>query len=193
MVDHIPGVTWIITNLLMAKAVTKTAQCPSASITIRSARKSDLKIINDIYNHYVLHSTCTYQEEPEPMSGRRNWFARHGSKHPITVATQNGEVVGWGSLSAYHSRCAYRHTVENSVYVHYEHHRRGIGSLLLKDLVARGRKVGHRAIIAAIDADQTGSIELHSKFGFKNVGRFRQVGFKFGRWLDVIYMELLLK
>jgi phosphinothricin acetyltransferase len=100
--------------------------------------------------------------------------------------------VGWGSLSAYHARSAYRRTVENSVYVHHQHHGRGIGSLLLEDLIARAREVGHRVIIAAIDADQPASIALHAKFDFKKVGHFKQVGFKFGRWLNVVYMELLL-
>jgi phosphinothricin acetyltransferase len=100
--------------------------------------------------------------------------------------------VGWGSLSAYHARSAYRRTVENSVYVHHDYHGRGIGSLLLEDLIRRARKAGHRVIIAAIDAEQPASIALHSKFDFKHVGHFKQVGFKFGHWLDVVYMELLL-
>jgi phosphinothricin acetyltransferase len=161
-------------------------------LTIRPAAESDLKAINDIYNHYVLHSTCTYQEEPEPLKGRQHWLAHHGPKHPATVAVENNEVVGWGSLSAYHARSAYRRTVENSVYVHHRHHRRGIGSLLLEDLIVRARRAGHRVIIAAIDADQPGSVGLHAKFKFKKVGHFKQVGHKFGRWLDVVYMELLL-
>src|SRR5271154_829242 len=104
--------------------------------TIRVARESDLVAINDIYNHYVLHSTCTYQEEPELLEGRRQWFNRHGDKHPVIVAeAADGQVVGWGSLSAYHERSAYRHTVENSIYVHHQYHRRGIGSLLLQELI----------------------------------------------------------
>jgi L-amino acid N-acyltransferase len=170
----------------------KRSESTTSSIKIRAATKSDLKIINDIYNHYVLNSTCTYQEGPEPLKGRQKWFAHHGRKHPITVAVENNKVVGWGSLSAYHARSAYSRTVESSVYVHYEHHRRGIGSLLLEDLVVRARQAGHRVIIAAIDADQPASIALHSKFDFKKVGHFKQVGFKFDRWLDVVYMELLL-
>jgi L-amino acid N-acyltransferase len=164
----------------------------SKSIRLRVATRADLKVINDIYNHYVLHSTCTYQETPEPLKGRQKWFAHHGTKHPITVAVEANQVIGWGSLSAYHARSAYRRTVENSVYVHHDHHGRGIGSLLLKDLIARARKAGHRAIIAAIDAEQPASTALHSKFAFKKVGHFKKVGFKFGRWLDVVYMELLL-
>lgn len=159
---------------------------------IRLANADDLQAINDIYNHYVLHSTCTYQEIPEPIEGRRVWFAKHDAGHPVTVAEMDGQIVGWGSLSAYHARSAYRFTVENSVYVHDEFQRRGIGSVILKDLIERSRASGHHAIIAGIDADQAGSLAIHAKFGFQTVGRLQQVGFKFGRWLDVVYMELML-
>ncbi len=160
--------------------------------TIHAATAADLAAINDIYNHYVLHSTCTYQEVPETIQGRREWFHHHSERHPVTVAEINSQIVGWGSLSAYHKRSAYRNTVENSVYVDHQHHRHGIGSLLLKDLIDRSRQLGHRAIIAGIDGDQPASVALHAKFHFQKVGHLKQVGFKFGRWLDVIYMELLL-
>ena len=83
------------------------------SYHIRPAGESDLVVINDIYNHYVLHSTCTYQEEPETIENRRRWFSHHGKEHPIIVAVSNGQLIGWGSLSAYHARSAYRRTVEN--------------------------------------------------------------------------------
>jgi L-amino acid N-acyltransferase len=159
---------------------------------IRLAAEADLDAINEIYNHYVHRSTCTYQEESETMESRRLWLARHGEMHPVTVALVEGRVVGWGSLSPYHSRCAYRYTVENSVYVHHEFQRRGIGGMLLEDLIGRARQVGHHSIIAAIDGEQSASIALHEKFGFQHVGRFSQVGFKFQRWLDVVYMQLLL-
>ena len=162
------------------------------SICIRPATESDLVAINDIYNHYVLHSTCTYQEEPEPLDARRQWFRHHGEKHPVIVATADERVVGWGSLSAYHARSAYRHTVENSIYVDHRHHGQGIGSLLLQELIVHAQAQGHRVIIAGIDGEQTTSVALHTKFGFEKVGHFKQVGFKFGRWLDVIYMELRL-
>ena len=160
---------------------------------IRPAKDSDLVAINDIYNHYVRHSTCTYQEEIEPIESRRQWFHRHGEQHPIVIAELDKQVVGWGSLSAYHARSAYRRTVENSVYVHHEFHRRGIGSLVLKNLISHARNLGHRAIIAGIDAEQNASVALHAAFEFQHVGRLKQVGFKFGRWLDVIYMELLIE
>jgi L-amino acid N-acyltransferase len=160
--------------------------------SIRLATESDLCAINDIYNHYVLHSTCTYQDEPEPLESRRQWFAHHGEKHPVIVAEIDGQVIGWGSLSEFHERSAYRRTVENSIYIHHQHQRQGIGSLLLQELIVRARDLGHHAIIAGIDGEQNGSVALHLKFGFEKVGHLKQVGFKFNRWLDVIYMELRL-
>jgi L-amino acid N-acyltransferase len=164
----------------------------TSTATIRPATEKDLEAINDIYNHYVQHSTCTYQEEPETLDNRRRWFREHGETHPIIVTQIENQIVGWGSLSVYHRRCAYRNTVESSVYVHHQHHRRGIGSLLLQELIARAWQRKFRAIIAAIDADQSTSVALHAKFDFEKVGHFKQVGFKFGRWLDVVYMELIL-
>jgi phosphinothricin acetyltransferase len=165
---------------------------PMSASTIRAATEQDLAAINDIYNYYVQHSTCTYQEQFETIEQRRAWFAKHGSNHPITVATLNGQIVGWGALSAYHLRSAYSRTVENSVYVHHEFHRRGIGSIILKDLIDRASAIGHHVIIAAIDFEQPASIALHRKFGFTEVGHFKEVGNKFQRWLDVVYMQLLL-
>lgn len=159
---------------------------------IRPASETDLVAINDIYNHFVHHSTCTYQEEPELIEDRRRWFNHHGEKHPVIVAEAAGRVIGWGSLSPFHPRSAYRRTVENSIYIHHDYHRRGVGSLLLEDLIARSRQLGHRVIIAGIDGEQVASMALHAKFGFEKVGHLKRVGFKFGRWLDVIYMQLSL-
>jgi L-amino acid N-acyltransferase YncA len=159
---------------------------------IRPATPDDLPAINDIYNHYVFHSTCTYQETPEPIESRRAWFTHHGQNHPIIVAADSHKIVGWASLSPYHARSAYRRTVENSVYVDHRHHRHGIGCALLTELISLATSQGHRTIIAGIDADQTASIVLHQKFAFQKVAHLRQVGYKFNRWLDVIYMQLML-
>jgi phosphinothricin acetyltransferase len=161
-------------------------------IQIRAATAADLPPINDIYNHYVACSACTYQEEPETMDDRRAWFAEHGEAHPITVATIADEVVGWGCLSPYRARSAYRFTVENSVYVRHDVQRRGIGRLLLADLIERARAAGHHTIVAVIDAEQTGSIALHLAAGFRDGGELRELGFKFGRWLHVRYLQLML-
>lgn len=167
-------------------------QLSNLEIKLRPATEPDLNAINDIYNYYVLESTCTYQEKPELSDDRREWFHNHSYRYPATVAVCNDQVVGWSALSLYHIRSAYKHTVENSVYVHHDWHRQGIGSLLLQDLIQKARALDYRAIVAGIDSDQAPSIALHAKFNFQHVGRLRQVGFKFGRWLDVIYMELLL-
>ena len=160
--------------------------------TIRLARSGDLAAINDIYNYFVLHSTCTYQEEPESTESRRAWFDRHGLKHPVTVAELDGRVVGWGALSPFHARSAYRYTVENSVYVDHQHHRSGFGDGILADLIVRARALGHRTIIAGIDASQDASIAIHGKHGFTKVGNLAQVGYKFDQWLDVVYMQLII-
>jgi phosphinothricin acetyltransferase len=160
--------------------------------TIRLARECDLETINVIYNHYVDHSTCTYQETTEPIESRQAWFARHGSRHPITVAEIDGHVVGWGALSPFHPRSAYRFTVENSVYVDHRRHRAGIGDAILADLIARARAIGHRTIIALIDAGQEPSLAIHAKHGFVKVAHLEQVGYKFDRWLDVVYMQLMI-
>jgi L-amino acid N-acyltransferase YncA len=162
------------------------------NLTIRAAATTDLPAINDIYNHYVLHSTCTYQEEPEPIESRRKWFEAHGERHPVTVALLDDRIVGWGSLSPFHARSAYRETVENSVYVHHQMHRRGIGSLILQDLIERARAIGHHTIIAGIDGEQAASLAIHARFGFEKVAHLKEVGLKFGRRLDVIYMQLML-
>ena len=162
------------------------------TVSVRLAREADLTAINAIYNHYVLNATCTYQLTPETEDGRRVWFLRHGEKHPVTVAEIAGEVVGWGALNVFHAREAYARTVENSVYVHPEWQRRGIGRALLQDLIVRARALGHHTIIAGISADQTASVALHEGHGFVKAGHLREVGYKFGQWLDVVTYQLLL-
>ncbi len=159
---------------------------------IRPATARDLDAIHAIYNYYVQHSTCTYQTEPESSEDRRVWFDCHGPEHPVVVAESAGEILGWGSLSPFQRRAAYRHTVENSVYVRHDAQRRGIGSNVLNHLIERAKQIGHHTILAGIDAEQTASVTLHAKHQFVQVAHLRQVGFKFGRWLDVLYMQRML-
>jgi phosphinothricin acetyltransferase len=159
---------------------------------IRLAKESDLARINDIYNYYVLNSTCTYQTEPETAAGRAAWFKMHGPQHPIIVAERAGQVVGWGSLSKFHPREAYSRTVEDSVYVQEDLHSQGIGSALMQGMVERAKALGHHTIIAAVDSEQPASLALHKKYGFVEAGRLREAGFKFGKWLDAIYMQRMV-
>jgi phosphinothricin acetyltransferase len=159
---------------------------------IRLARPEDARAIEDIYIHYVTSSTCTFQEEPGPFDERVQWLAAHGPRHPVTVAEDGGEVVGWAALSPYHERSAYRFSVENSVYVRHDRHRRGVGGALLADLIARARAAEHRLIVASISADQAASLALHAARGFQVLGTLPCAGLKFGRWIDVTYLYLVL-
>jgi L-amino acid N-acyltransferase len=165
-----------------------------AAMHLRHATPDDLVAINDIYNYYVVHSTATYQTEPATVDERRAWFAAHGDRYPVIVAVDpaDGGVIGWASLSRFHPRAAYGRTVENSVYVDHRRHRRGIGRALSERLIALARELGHHTIVGLIDADQAGSIALHRALGFETAGRLREVGFKFGRWLDVVHVQLML-
>jgi phosphinothricin acetyltransferase len=162
------------------------------AISIREATAADLEAVNAIYNHYVLTCTCTYQTAPTTPEVRRAWFATHGAQHPITVAEEDGTVVGWGALSPFHTREAYRFTAEVSVYVREDRQRRGIGRKLLADLIERARPLGYHSLIAVIDREQPGSLALHAALGFAEAGRLREVGFKFDRWLDVVYMQRMV-
>ena len=162
-------------------------------LSIRLATAADLEAINTIYNHYVLHSTCTYQTEPAKIDERRSWFAAHGEQYPVTVAERTGEVIAWGSLSRFHARAAYRPTVENSVYVRHDLLGQGIGTLMLTDLIARAKSLGYHSILALISADQTPSIKLHERAGFTKVAHLREVGYKFNRRLDVVYLQKMLE
>jgi phosphinothricin acetyltransferase len=161
-------------------------------MVIRTATLADAPAISGIYNEAVLHSTATYQEEPESVEDRRRWLDAHGPAHPVVVAELGGVVAGWAALSRFHPRSAYRFTVENSVYIHVDHRRRGIGRALMRVLIDQAPALGHRSIIAGVSGDQEPSLRLHRSLGFVEVGRLRAVGFKFGRWLDVVTLQLHL-
>jgi len=182
-------------GISMKDEIRMTKQTEDEAITglgIRLAVETDCPAINDIYNYYVSHSTCTYQTEPETIESRRGWFAAHGPGHPVTVAEMDGVIVGWGSLSRFHPRAAYARTVENAVYVHHAYQKRGIGNAIVVDLLGRARALQHHTIIALISAEQTASISLHSKLGFTHAGLIKEAGFKFDQWLDVVYMQKML-
>ncbi|CAN5767495.1 GNAT family N-acetyltransferase [soil metagenome] len=172
-------------------------------MTIREATGVDLAAIDDIYNHYVRTSTATFQVEPTTPAQRRAWFEAHGPDHPVIVFEEEhaeragprvagGRIAGWASLNPYGSREGYARTVELSVYVRHDRHRRGVGRALLDDLVVRARALGHHVVLAMVAADQEPSLALHRRCGFRDVGRLHEVGFKLGRWLDVVLLDQVL-
>ena len=155
---------------------------------LRLATRDDLEAINAIFNHYVPDTTANYDYEPWTMEARQAWFEERESIHPVTVVTHEGRVVAWGALSWFRKRAGYRSTVENSIYVHPDHQRRGLGRMILTDQIERARSLGVHAIVAAIDTLQTASLALHERMGFHEAGRFREVGYKLGGWRDVVFM-----
>jgi phosphinothricin acetyltransferase len=156
------------------------------------AGPADAEATRAIYNVEVLESTVTFDLVPRTIEDQRGWLAAHAGAHPAVVADDAGEVVGFASLSSYRDRPAYATTVEDSVYVRRDRRGAGVGKLLLSDLVARASDHGFHAVIARIVGDHDASIALHRACGFDVVGVEREVGRKFGRWLDVVEMELLL-
>ena len=164
------------------------------AVTIRVAEPGDLPRISEIYDHAVLHTTASYDYEPRDMTHRIAWFELHKKQDlPVFVAENESGVIGWSSLSKYRDRIGYRFTVEDSVYIEEAHRGKGVGKALLAPLIQAARERNLCAIIGAIDADNKASIRLHAGFGFETVGHFKKVGYKFDRWLDVVYMELLLR
>jgi L-amino acid N-acyltransferase YncA len=160
---------------------------------IRPARPSDLDAINAIYNHEVRTGVATWDEEPWSAAARAVWFAeRTGRGDPVYVAEQAGEVVGFAYLAPYRARSGYRFTAEDTLYIAPQAQRQGIGLVLLADLIQAARARGMHALVAVIEAENLGSIALHRRFGFTEAARKHEVGFKFGRWLDVVEMELRL-
>ena len=190
-------------------------------VRIRDATLEDAAEIEAIYEYYVHHSTCTFQLKPDGVGAREEWFRARTERHPVVVAevasNERWVVAAWGSLSAFRSREAYQRTVETSLYVSIDYTGLGLGRTILEHLLERARSTGAHCVIGAVAVEGEGrsgsaeggqeqenhshsgevsfsdrSIALHLKYGFKQVGRLREVGHKFGRWLDVVMMQLML-
>ena len=161
-------------------------------ITIRRATAADLPFIAGVMNHYIATSTCTFHLEPRPPEEDAAWFRDRTDAHPVTVAEADGHAAGFAYLSPWRPREAYRRSVEGSVYVHPERHPRGIGRVLLTDLIERARSLGHRTLLGGACTEAEASLALQRALGFRTVGVLKDVGYKFGRWLDVEHSQLML-
>jgi len=159
---------------------------------VRLAQLEDAEAIRRIYNAEVTGSTVTFDLVPRSQAEQREWLEARSGAHAVLVATDDDEVVAFAALSPYRDRPAYATTVEDSIYLAESHRGRGIGRALLAELVALARQHGFHTIMARIVGGHEASIALHESLGFRLVGVERQVGRKFGRWLDVALMQHLL-
>jgi phosphinothricin acetyltransferase len=159
---------------------------------IRLATTADAEAIRAIYNTSVTGTTFVFDIRPRSLTEQVEWLDNHAGAHPAVVAVDAGAVVGFGSLSPYRSRPAYSTTVEDSVYVDANFQGRGVGKQLLGELVRLGTAHGFHSMIGRIADKNEPSIKLHESCGFQLVGIEREVGRKFGRWLDVAVMQRML-
>ena len=161
-------------------------------ITIRPATDADLPAILDITNEQVLTSTAVFDLEPRTIEQQREWAKQFQGPYVLLVADEGGEVAAWGCLHPYGGKPGYRFTTENSVYIRQDRRRQGLGRMMLEALVEAAKSGGLHAMIARITTDNTASIALHESLGFREIGREREVGYKFERWLDVAVLQLVL-
>jgi L-amino acid N-acyltransferase len=157
---------------------------------IRPATPADLERLRSIYNDAVLHSTASYDYEPRTVEVQAQWFAtKQASGCPVLVADDSsGAVMGFASYGSFRAWAGYRFTVEHSVYVHESFRRRGVASALVQRLLQHAGGQGLHLMVGAIDAANTGSIEMHRRLGFEHAGVLREAGYKFDRWLDLAFM-----
>ena len=163
-------------------------------IQIRPAEWRDLEAILAIYNDAIVNTTAVYDYQPRSSALQHQWFdAKQNQGLPVFVAQDGPEVIGFGSFGPFRPWPAYRYTVENSLYVDSAHRRKGTGTALLQQLLTAAHAAGYHAMVAGIDAANEASLQLHRKQGFLPVAHFREVGWKFERWLDLVFVERLLE
>lgn len=160
-------------------------------MSIRDALVKDAGPIAGIYNQAVRDTVAIWNDSEVDVANRRAWIAdRQVAGYPVLVLEEGGEVIGYASYGPYRPFDGYKYSVEHSVYVRPEHHGRGYGRLLMEALIERARKGKVHVMIGGIAAENEGSLVLHKKLGFVETGRMPEVGQKFGRWLDLVFMQL---
>lgn len=160
------------------------------NVKLRMACEEDLPSILDIYNHAIIHTTSVYQYQPQTLAMRKTWFVEKQSGNlPVIVACIDNQVVGFASYGAFRAWPAYKYSAEHMVYVHPDFRRKGIARKLLEEIVTLAEKNNLHTLIAGIDSSNEISIRLHESLGFREVARFHEVGYKFGKWLDLVFMQ----
>ena len=160
---------------------------------IRKAVPGDVPGILEIYNDAILHTTAVYTYEARTVGMMEDWYKDKQDKSlPVFVAEVAGRVAGFASYGPFRPWPAYKYSVEHSIYVHKDFRRQGIAKKLLRVLIDKAEASGLHTIVAGIDSENAVSINLHREFGFREAGILAQVGYKFGRWLDLQFMQLIL-
>lgn len=163
-------------------------------ITVRLAIESDLPQILEIYNEIIVNTTAVYYYEPHTLEMRKQWFdERVQQGFPVFVAEEDGAILGMSTIGPFRVHAAYQYTVENTIHIAAHARGKGVASLLMPPLIETAKKLNLHAIVAGIDADNVISIALHKKFGFVEVAHFKEVGYKFNRWLDLKFLQLIIK
>ncbi|WP_026692208.1 GNAT family N-acetyltransferase [Peribacillus kribbensis] len=159
---------------------------------IRTGLEKDLPALLDIYNDAILNTTATFDLVEQDIEERKKWFSKYGEEFPLIVADVEGEAAGYCCLSPFRDKKAYQKTVEISIYVSKHHRGKGLASKLLAAIIPIAREKDYHVIMAGITAGNDSSVSLHKKFGFEYAGCFKEVGFKFGEWQDVLFYQLTL-
>jgi L-amino acid N-acyltransferase len=157
---------------------------------VRDATEADLPMILAIYNEIIANTTAVYSENPVTLDDRRAWWlARVAQRYPVLVAYDSGSVCGFATFGDFRAWPCYRHTIEHSVHVRADCRGQGLGKRLVTELLPRAATLGKHVMIAGVDAANSASIGMHESLGFERVAHFREVGRKFGRWLDLKFMQ----
>ena len=162
---------------------------------VECTHEQHAQAILEILNEQIQTSTALYDYHPRPLASMEPWFAvkQQGHFPVLGIADEEGTLMAFGSLGTFRAWPAYKYTVEHSVYVHQHHRGRGLGHQMMLALIEAARERGVHAMVGGIDASNAASIALHQRLGFKHVGTLPQVGFKFGRWLDLAFYQLLME
>ena len=164
-----------------------------SDLVIRPYTPADVPAVTRIYGHYVRDTVITFEtEEPSEAEMASRFATITGKGHPLLIAEQGGQVIGYAYASTYRPREAYRFTCEDSIYLAPDVVGKGLGSLLLGRLIEDSRKAGLKQMLAVITAERANSIRLHEKHGFRFIGRYEALGYKFDRWLDIVHMQRAL-
>jgi L-amino acid N-acyltransferase len=162
-------------------------------VRIREAVENDLTQILAIYNDVIINTTAVYDYQPHTLAMRQAWFnTKKEQGFPVFVAEENGNVLGLSSIGPFRAWAAYQFSVENSIYVASEARGKGIAKMLMPPIIDAARQLKMHTIIAGIDAGNEASIQLHRHFAFEEVAHFKQVGWKFDRWLDLKFLQLIV-